>query len=54
VRRAGVRDLVWQDDVELLARESRRMRPTAVTRVGRVPGFETWGASWYLYRLEFP
>ena len=54
VRRAGVRDLVWQDDIELLARESPRMRPTAVTRIGRVPGFETWGASWYLYRLEFP
>jgi len=54
VRRAGVRDLVWQDDIELLARESQRMRPAAVSRIGRVPGFETWGASWYLYRLEFP
>ena len=54
VRRAGVRDLVWQDDIELLARESPRTRPAAVTRIGRIGRFETWGASWYLYRLEFP
>jgi hypothetical protein len=54
VRAAGVRDLVWQDDIELLARESPRSRPADIVRVGRIEGFETWGASWYLYRLESP
>jgi hypothetical protein len=52
VRRTGVRDLVWQDDIELLARESPHTRPAAVTRMARIGRFETWGASWYLYRLE--
>ena len=54
VRSTGVRDLVWQDDIELLARESPRTGPLAVTRVMRIEGFETWGAPWYLYRLETP
>ena len=54
IRRVGVRDLVWQDDIELIARESGATRPAAVTRAGRIDGFETWGAPWYLYRLEEP
>jgi hypothetical protein len=54
VRSTGVRDLVWQDDIELLARESSATRPAAVTRIARIGGFETWGAPWYLYRLEAP
>ena len=54
VRGAGVRDLVWQDDIELLARESSRTRPATLLRVGRIGGFETWGAKWYLYRVEAP
>jgi hypothetical protein len=54
VRSTGVRDLVWQDDIELLNRESPRTRPAAVARVGKIEGFETWGASWYLYRIETP
>jgi hypothetical protein len=45
---------VWQDDIELLARESPRTPPASITRVGRVGGFETWGAKWYLYRVETP
>ena len=52
LRGVGIRDLVWQDDIELIARESSRTRPAAVTRVLRIEGFETWGAKWYLYRVE--
>ena len=54
VRAAGVRDLVWQDDIELLARESRRTRPATIVPAGRIGEFETWGAKWYLYRVETP
>ncbi len=52
IRSLGIRDLVWQDDIELIARESSRTRPAAVTRVRRIEGFETWGAKWYQYRVE--
>jgi hypothetical protein len=52
IRAVGVRDLVWQDDIELIARESTRTRPAAVVPVGRIEGFETWGAKWYQYRVE--
>jgi len=52
IREVGVRDLVWQDDIELIARESSRTRASAVTLVRRIEGFETWGAKWYLYRIE--
>ena len=54
LRRAGVRDLVWQDDIEFLSRETRRGPPATVTRIRRIEGFETWGAPWYLYRVETP
>jgi len=54
IRRVELRDLVWQDDIELIARESSRTRPGTITRVRRIEGFETWGASWYLYRVEVP
>ena len=54
VRAAGVRDLVWQDDIELLARESPRTRPATIVLAGRIVGFQTWGAKWYLYRVEAP
>lgn len=54
VRRTGVRDLVWQDDIELLARETRRERPATIVLAGRIGEFETWGAKWYLYRVETP
>src|SRR6185436_7143101 len=51
VRSQHVAWLVWQDDIEFLARESRRGRPLALERVERIPGITTWGAPWDLWRV---
>jgi len=52
IRGAGVRLLVWQDDIEAIARETRDGDAGALTHLGQVPGIETGGWSWQLYRVE--
>lgn len=52
VREAGVEWLVWQDDLEFLARETRGPPGVRLVREGHVPGIRTWGEPWDLYRVE--
>jgi hypothetical protein len=52
VRHAGVRYLVWQDDIEFIGRETRDYDPRALTPLGLIPGIDTAGWPWRLYRVE--
>jgi hypothetical protein len=52
VRAAGIRYLVWQDDIEFLARESRGAPAAALRPVETVPGFRTMGEPWRIWRVE--
>ncbi len=54
IRSARVRHLVWQDDIEFIARESANASPGDVALVRRIEGFRTWGGDWYLYRVGPP
>lgn len=52
IRAAHVRLLVWQDDIEFIARESRGARPDDVMLLGTVPGIRTLGEPWTEYRVR--
>jgi len=52
VRRCGIRYLVWQDDVAMVARHSRDARPDDLTPIGTIPGIQSCGEGWYLYRVN--
>lgn len=52
IRGARVRYLLWQDDIEMIARETRGGDRTALTPLGRIPGIVTESWPWWLYRVE--
>jgi hypothetical protein len=50
--RARVRWLIWQDDIALIARESRSLRPGALRRAGTIAGVSTGHVGWTVWRFE--
>lgn len=54
VREAGIRWLVWQDDVEFLARESGNAAPLVLRAQGEVPGIRTRGTPWRVFEVSDP
>jgi hypothetical protein len=51
IRRAGIRELLWQDDIGMIQRESRGGDPRAISYVGDAAGVETEGLPWGIYRV---
>ncbi len=54
IRSTGIEYIVWQDDIGLVARESRDFDPRELEFVETVPGVRTWGEGWYVYRVVRP
>ena len=52
LRESGVEFLVWQDDIDFLARESRRTSPGDLVPLGEVEGIRTWGEPWHVYQVR--
>lgn len=52
IRGAGIRYLIWQDDIDVVRRESRNGRADDVTLIERVPGFTTGFSPWFVYRVN--
>jgi hypothetical protein len=52
VNASRIQYLVWQDDIEFIARESRDAARAGVTPLMQVPGIQTLGSPWTIYRVE--
>lgn len=52
IRHAGVRTLLWQDDIQMIGRETKDYDPDAVRYSGEVPGIVTEGMPWFTYTVE--
>jgi hypothetical protein len=51
IRSTGARELVWQDDIDIVRRRSRGTRAADLERISQVPGVTTWGHPWFVYRV---
>jgi hypothetical protein len=54
VRESGIRQLVWQDDVAFLVRETHGATMAEIRLEAVVPGIRTWGTGWNVYRVLDP
>ena len=52
IRHAGVRTLLWQDDIQMIGRETKAYDQDAVRYSGEVPGIMTEGSPWFIYKVE--
>ena len=52
IRHASVRTLLWQDDIQMIGRETKDYDPDAVRYSGEVPGIVTEGMPWFTYTVE--
>jgi hypothetical protein len=52
IRGAGIRYLIWQDDIDVVRRESRSGTAEDVTLIEQVPGFTTGFTPWFVYRVN--
>lgn len=52
IRATGIQYLVWQDDIAMIARETRGDASASITDLGAVPGITTRGWPWHVYLVD--
>ena len=52
IRQSGVQTLLWQDDIQMIARETKGYDPRALRYDGDIPGVSTEGLPWGIYHVE--